>query len=300
MSSTPDLVTDRPTVEGALVALFGPRARVARRHSVGGGCINETGRLELADGRTVFLKENSGRLPDMFRREAEGLLALCGAPGPRVPRPLAVHGDAERQFLLLEDVRSAPRRADFWEKFGRDLARMHGSQTDRCGFSADNYIGATVQPNPRERSWTAFYRRHRLGFQLGLARDHGRADRALVRGVEGVMARLDELLDTGSPEAWPSLLHGDLWSGNFMVGPDGHAVIIDPAVYYGHPEADLAMTELFGRFDDRFYAAYRELRPLAPGYERRRAVYNLYHALNHLNLFGGGYRSMVMGLLRLL
>ena len=185
------IVSDQPTVAGALVAVFGPDARVETKRSVGGGCINQTGRLTLTDGRTVFLKENSGQLTGMFQREAEGLAALAAADGPRVPQPLAYYcGDRdEGQFLLLEDLSSAPRQAHFWEEFGRALARMHGASAPRFGFHDDNYIGATVQPNTWEDGWTTFFQKHRLGFQLRLARDRGLADRSLARGVERVIDR---------------------------------------------------------------------------------------------------------------
>ncbi len=152
------------------------------------------------------------------------------------------------------------------------------------------------QPNPWTRSWLEFFRRHRLGHQLELARRQGRADGELDRLGERLLDRLDQWLDVpGEP---PCLLHGDLWSGNFMVGPQGEPVLIDPACYYGHREAELAMTQLFGGFAPEFYAAYEEAWPLPPESAPRVAIYKLYHLLNHLNLFGGSYRGQCVGVLR--
>ena len=290
------VLSERASVDEAIATLRGPDVRVVGRQRVSGGSINEAWRLDLSDGGRLFCKENSGRFREMFAREAEGLAALAGAGGPPVPRPLAFHGGPDRQWILLEWVEPGPRRADFWEDFGRAFARLHASTAPRFGFDHDNFIGATAQVNRWEDRWTDFFGRHRLGFQLDLARARGLADGTLARAVERVVDRLPDLLpDDGGR---PALLHGDLWSGNFMVGPNGEGVLIDPAVYYGHPEADLAMTELFGRMDPRFYAAYHEAAPIAPGYEERRDLYNLYHVLNHLNLFGGAYRGQALAIAR--
>lgn len=287
-------ITDRPTVEAAVAALYGPAVRIVARRPVSGGDINAAARLDLSDGRRLFLKENDARFPGMFAREAEGLSALAAADGPPVARPVARHEGPGGQWLLLDWIEPARPRADCWEAFGRAFAQLHRATAPRYGFERDNWIGATPQRNTWEARWVDFFGRHRLGFQLELLQTHGRADAALVRGVERVIERLPALI--APPEERPALLHGDLWRGNVLVGGDGTAHLVDPAVSYGQPEADLAMTELFGRLDDRFYAAYREVAPLAPGYEERRDVYNLYHLLNHLNLFGGGYRSSVMAI----
>lgn len=286
------VLTDQPTVEAAVAALFGRGVRVVGRRPVGGGDINVAARVELSDGRRLFLKENDARLPGLFAREAEGLVALATAGGPPVARPLAWHEGPDGQWLLLDWIEPAPPRADCWETFGRAFARLHRATVPRYGFDRDNWIGATPQRNTWEARWVDFFGRHRLGFQLDLLRRRGEADGALERGVERLIGRLPDLIAPAVER--PALLHGDLWRGNVLVGGDGTASLVDPAVSYGHPEADLAMTELFGRLDPRFYAAYREAAPLEPGYEERREVYNLYHLLNHLNLFGAGYRSAVM------
>jgi len=211
--------------------------------------------------------------------------------GVRVPMPLYVRDDAGSQFLLLEHIEGAKRRADFWEGFGRALALLHRNVTsERFGFAADNYIGDSPQENRWEEDWLLFFGEHRLRFQAELAARRGGADSALLAGVEAIVRRLPSLLSR--PDR-ASLLHGDLWGGNFMVGADGAVVLIDPAAYFGHREADLAMTELFGGFAAPFYGAYAELWPLEPGYEERKDLYNLYHLLNHLNLFGGSYAGSV-------
>jgi fructosamine-3-kinase len=257
---------------------------------VGGGCINNGARLVTAAGRTLFLKTNPDTPVDMFAREAEGLQALGVPDGPRVPRPL-LHG---AEFLLLEDLSPAPRRQDYWPDFGRRLAALHNHTGPRFGFEHDNYIGSTPQPNPWTDDGFTFFAEHRLTFQARLARQRGLLSKDEVSRVERLCARLPELV----PAQPASLLHGDLWSGNAMTDESGAPAIIDPAVHYGWAEAELSMTALFGAFPDAFYDAYQEVRPLASGYYQRFPLYNLYHLLNHLNLFGSGYWGQVMAILK--
>lgn len=274
-----------------LRTLFGASVDIASKQGVSGGCINQTSVLRLTNGERVFLKENSSRYAGLFAAEAAGLRALRSEEGLRVPGVHADWVDGDRQFLLLEFIESGRKAEDFWEDFGRRLARLHaGRAADRFGFEMDNHIGASPQQNTWDESWPRFFARRRLAFQLELARGNGYARERWFASVEELVRRVPDLLP--EPEH-PSLLHGDLWGGNFMVGVDGHAVLIDPAVYYGDPEADLAMTELFGGFGSCFYAAYDAERPRSPGYAERKELYNLYHLLNHLNLFGGSYASSV-------
>lgn len=271
--------------------LFGASVSIESKQGVGGGCINQTSVLRLSTGESVFLKENSSRYTGLFAAEAAGLRALRSEEGPRVPEPYAEWVERDRQFLLLEFIESGRKVEDFWEDFGRRLARLHARKTaNRFGFERDNHIGASPQHNAWEESWPRFFATQRLGFQLELARKNGYARAHWFASLEGLIERIADLLP--EPEH-PSLLHGDLWGGNFMVGSDGHAVLIDPAVYYGDREADIAMTELFGGFASRFYDAYNTERPLSPGYAGRRELLNLYHLLNHLNLFGGSYAASV-------
>lgn len=270
--------------------------------TLGGGCIADAAVAAFGDGSRVFVKRAAG-LPGMFQAEADGLRALAATRAIRVPRVLAVVADA----LVLEMIESAPRKRGFAEDFGRRFAALHGHRGKACGFPSNNFIGATPQPNqpldaPWDKAapddgggWPAFYLERRLRFQARLAQQRGDGGE-LLRMLERAEARLLELL-TAAVEP-PGLLHGDLWGGNYIVDERGEACLIDPAVYYGHREADLAMTRLFGGFDRAFYAAYEEALPLAPGHADRLPVYQLYHVLNHFNLFGGGYYEQVRRILR--
>jgi fructosamine-3-kinase len=259
---------------------------------LGGGCIADAAVAGFADGSRVFVKRAAGR-PGMFEAEAAGLSALAAASAIRIPRVLAVSQDA----LVLEMLEAAPRRAGFFEDFGRRFAALHQHRGRACGFDSDNFIGSTPQPNrPLDGPWDSaavddgcgwplFFLERRLRFQVDLASHRGGDE--LARLLDRAEACILELL--GCSIEPPVILHGDLWGGNYIVDERGEACLIDPAVYYGHREADLAMTRLFGGFDRAFYAAYDEAAPLLPGHEERLPIYQLYHVLNHFNLFGGGY-----------
>ena len=262
---------------------------------VSGGDINDAFRLTLADGRRIFMKANRGHGPAFFRAEAEGLEAIRRTGAIGVPGVIGIGEDRQYgSFLLIDWIEPAQRKRDFWETFGRSLAQMHNAPVQaRFGWNGDNFIGATPQVNAPRDSWVRFFRDCRLEPQFRRAAQY--FDASARRQADWLMDHLDEFL-VEPPH--PSLLHGDLWSGNFVTGGDGQAWLIDPAAYVGHAEADLAMTELFGGFHPDFYAAYREVSPLQPDYAQRREVYNLYHQLNHLNLFGGGYLPSVLEILR--
>ncbi|MEN8243162.1 MAG: fructosamine kinase family protein [Chloroflexota bacterium] len=259
---------------------------VVTSRGVGGGCINNGARLQTSSGTSFFLKTNSNSPRDMFAREVDGLRALSVPDGPLVPEPY-LHGD---DFLLMEDLAPGKKRKDYWQKFGQQMAALHNHTNDQFGFDADNYIGSTPQPNP----WTAdgfeFFAKHRLGFQAELAARRGLLTGSEARQVDQLASRLPDLV----PEQPASLSHGDLWSGNATSDQHGQPAIIDPAAYYGWAEADLAMTALFGGFPGEFYSAYNEVRPLPEGWRERFELYNLYHLLNHLNLFGRGYYGQVI------
>ena len=253
---------------------------------VGGGCIAQARIATFADGYRVFIKTAEG-LPGMFACEAEGLSALAAADAIRIPEVLLV-GDGE---LVLEAIVSGPKRPDFFEAFGRQFARLHGHQGPYFGFASDNFIGSTAQPNTpvgEGDDWAGFFLERRLRFQAEMAEEngHGSELRSLLENGEN---RIAELL-AAAPEP-PGLLHGDLWGGNYMVDDQGKPCLIDPAVHYGHREADLAMTRLFGGFTPAFYSAYEEAWPLEPVHADRLPLYQLYHLLNHLNLFGSAYYS---------
>jgi fructosamine-3-kinase len=225
----------------------------------------------------------------MFPREAEGLRALVVEGGPRLPSALLAGAD----FLLLEDLRPAAPAKGYWENFGRQLARLHGHTADTFGFEHENFLGTTPQPNPPTPDGFEFFAVHRLEFQARLAEGRGLLPAADLERV----LKLARSLRDWIPEQPASLIHGDLWLGNALSGPAGEPAIIDPAAHYGWAEAELGMTDLFGGFPDRFYAAYLDARPLESGWRERLPIYNLYHLLNHLNLFGAGYLSQVQAIL---
>jgi fructosamine-3-kinase len=226
----------------------------------------------------------------MFVREAEGLLALSQPDGPRVPHPY-LHGV---DFLLLEDLAPASRRPDYWPEFGRRLATLHNHTSPHFGFEHDNYIGSTPQPNTWMDDGYAFFSDQRLIYQAKLAHTRGLLGRVDLSRVERLCRRLRELI----PAQPASLMHGDLWSGNALTDASGGPAIIDPATHFGWAEAELAMTALFGSFPEAFYRAYQEECPLEKDYRARFPIYNLYHLLNHLNLFGSGYLGEVVTILQ--
>jgi fructosamine-3-kinase len=256
---------------------------VEPRH-IGGGCINTAVRL-MDENRAYFVKLNSATLLDMFEAESLGLKEMAETETIRVPKPVC-SGIAESQsYLVMEYLEMGQAARDGRAMAGRQLAQMHQADWRSFGWHRDNTIGSTPQPNDPAESWIDFWRDHRLGFQLDLAARNGYGG-SLQRSGERLLQGFHTLIDH---DPQPSLLHGDLWGGNIAYDEKGNPVIFDPAVYYGDREADLAMTELFGGFGNDFYHAYREAWPLAPGYSTRKVLYNLYHILNHLNLFGGGY-----------
>ncbi len=228
----------------------------------------------------------------MFEAEAAALRELAAAEALRVPRPICCDASSSHAWLVCEylPLTATPRVPDVaaaWRSAGRGLAALHRVRSAQFGWHRDNWIGSTPQPNGFSDDWVTFFRQQRLQFQLQLAAQHGFTG-ALQRKGERVLAEMELLFDDYQP--LPSLLHGDLWRGNLaFVGVDG--VIFDPALYYGDRESDLAMSELFGGFASAFYAGYREAWPLDGGYARRRPLYQLYHLLNHLNIFGGGYAA---------
>lgn len=260
--------------------------------SVGGGCINTAYRL-ADDRRAYFVKTNSADLLGMFEAEAAGLAEMSRASSIRVPEALCTGIAGGQSFIAIEWIDFGRQHEGSTVLAGRQLAQMHRSTRERFGWDLDNTIGSTEQRNNWNADWIAFWREQRLGFQLELAARHGYHGRLQERGARLAEA-LPALLDH-APEA--SLLHGDLWGGNIGYDNEGAPVIFDPAVYFGDREADLAMTELFGGFGPDFYAAYRETWPLPPGYPVRKSLYNLYHILNHLNLFGRGYLTQAEGLI---
>ncbi len=262
--------------------------------AVTGGDIHASFRLETGRG-PLFLKLNDAQSLPMFAAEADGLAAIRQTETIRVPEVIAYAGDDRLSFLLLEwlDMSSGGQRED--RELGRCLARLHRCQGKAHGWLVDNFIGSTPQINTPNDSWTDFYRQCRLRPQFEMAARNGFAGPLQDLG-DRLCDGLDRLLESHQPP--PSLLHGDLWGGNQAVLADRQPVIFDPAVYHGDRETDLAMTRLFGGFSESFYSAYEEEWPLPEGIETRCRLYQLYHLLNHLNLFGGSYLNRVMAIAR--
>ena len=258
---------------------FEVRGRCAAR----GGDISEA--FTLGDGtRTFFVKTQRTTLLDIFEAEAAGLAELAAADAVRVPQVICHGMAAGRAYLVLEYLPIEP-RGDA-AQLGRQLAQQHRVSAAQFGWTRDNWIGATPQPNAWRDDWVDFWRTQRLGFQLQRAAENGHGG-ALQQDGETLLANLEDFFDGYTPVS--SLLHGDLWGGNHGYLAEGTPVIFDPAVYFGDRECDLAMSELFGGFAPDFYAAYREAWPLGAGYAVRKTLYNLYHILNHASMFGGGY-----------
>lgn len=260
-----------------------------------GGCISSAFKLKLNNKQELFLKHNTSASNKMFITEAHGLQELNKAAAIRVPEVIMFDDD----FILLEYIQQAGKSNNFFNEFGRSFALMHKHTTENYGFYEDNFIGSNDQKNipvdKEKESWTSFYFNKRILFQLELAEKLGYATSELKKGIGKLEEKIEEIIVTNDEE--PSLLHGDLWGGNYIADENGNACLIDPAVYYGHREADLGMTKLFGGFSSEFYEAYNEANPLQDGYEYRENIYKLYHVLNHLNLFGGGYYSQAISLI---
>ena len=290
------------SLAGALVSLFGTSVAIAETDRLSGGDINKAYGLTLTNGKHVFMKANAKQNAAFFTAEAAGLTAIEKTDAIGTPEILCTGTDDGEDvgysFLLLKYINRSKPQKNYWTELAQNLAEMHNADTSiyfddggKFGFFQDNFIGARPQSNTPSDSWISFFRDNRLAPQFKAADSYFDAnDRKLVTKL------LDHLEEFMIEPEKPSLLHGDLWSGNVMCGPDGKAMLIDPATYVGHAEADLAMTELFGGFPPEFYDAYREARPLQPGYENRRDLYNLYQLLNHLNLFGPTYLGPVLSI----
>jgi len=281
-------------VQHGIQKLLGTSCVLLTFSALGGGCINPGGKLVTSSG-TFFLKWNDTiSFPKMLALEVMGLTLLQDARSIRIPE-VVVHGEEnDFQFLLLEFIEPGRRSSAYWKNFGRQLALLHAHSTGLFGLNHNNYIGSLPQSNSPVASWTDFFIRERLKPQLELAGRRSLLPAPVYQKFEKLFTKLSSLL----PDERPSLLHGDLWSGNVITSPEGEPCLIDPAVYYGHREMDLAMTELFGGFDSDYLEAYHEVLPLTPGYKQRVDLYNLYPLLVHVNLFGQAYVSQVLSILK--
>lgn len=284
------------SLAGALVDLFGNSVAITETDRLSGGDINKAYGLTLNTGDKIFMKANAKSNAAFFTAEAAGLSAIASTKAISTPKIICTGTDDGEDvgysFLLLEFIKSSGKISTYWETFAQELAAMHKADVGKeFGFSQDNFIGARPQQNTPAISWISFFRDQRLAPQFEAADSYfSPSDREKITKLLDNMDRF--LIE---PEQL-SLLHGDLWSGNVMCGSDGKAMLIDPACYVGHREADLAMTELFGGFPQSFYDTYKEAFPLQPGYEERRDLYNLYQLLNHLNLFGPTYLEPILSI----
>ena len=265
--------------------------------SVSGGCIADSRKLQLESGKVFFLKQLRGSSSGAFDAEESGLKELRKSGTVNVPE--VVHKGAD--FLLLQWIEAGYSKSNSsMEMLGRQFAELHRYRGKKFGFSEDNLLGDSPQSNKPSKegrlNWAKFYAENRLEFQTNLAVKKGYATPELTNLMENLIKKFSDLI-SGTEEE-PSLLHGDLWSGNYLIDGRGIPWLIDPAVYYGHREADMAMTSLFGGFSNAFYSAYKSAYPIAPGYAEREPLYQLYHLLNHLNLFGTGYYGQVISILR--
>ncbi len=252
-----------------------------------GGDINQVFRLRLANSADFVLKLNSkNNFPEMFQKEAAGLKLLksasCNVPGVHM-----IFEEGAHQFLILEFIEEGGATGTSWERFGRQLANLHLSTNEVFGLDHDNYIGSLSQINKAAENWTDFFISNRLEPLIRMARERNLLRESHLEAFESLFSRLPHLI----PEESPSMLHGDLWSGNLMFDKMGEPVFIDPAVYYGHREVDIAMTRMFGGFNASFFHSYNEIIPLETGWEERLDLHNLYPTLVHLVLFGSSYLS---------
>lgn len=284
----------------AIKSIRGDSVVIESDERVRGGDINEAWKLHLSDGSDLFMKTNESKNESFFKAESDGLKAIADTNTISVPNIYGYGVDEEKDcaFLIMDVISKAEKGDHFWENFAEILAAMHKSPTEgfvntgKYGFFEDNYIGAGKQVNTQKDSWVEFFVECRLGVMYDRVKEFlASGDR---NAIESIMAEPDKYL---VEPLRPSLVHGDLWSGNFIVGENGNAWLVDPAAYVGNAEVDIAMTELFGGFRFEFYEEYHKVGLIMPGYEDRRDIYNLYHMLNHVHLFGRAYLGSVHTLL---
>jgi fructosamine-3-kinase len=278
-------------IESAIAEATGRPFRTAETRSLGGGCIHHARRLAGKDGRSFFVKSNTASFLSAFEAERHALEVIAGSDSLRVPLPVACCSTESEAALILEFLPIGHPARPRWEEMGRHFARLHRTTGEAFGWPHDNWLGSSPQINDQRPDWVAFYRDCRLRPQVEWARERG----LKLPRAEDLMERLDAFFQDYQPA--PSLLHGDLWSGNAAFLEDGTPVVFDTAAYYGDREADLAMTEMFGGFPPEFYHGYSQEWPLDPGYAERRPLYLLYHVLNHFTIFGGGYGSQAKALI---
>ena len=273
------------SIESDLSKFYGEQIFLTGHTVRGGGSINDAYELKTNHGKFFVKLNSSSQYPNMFNREAEGLNALIGPNVIDVPAPLAV-GEAEGSaYLILEYIENGKPGNNFWGQFAHSLSNLHRVNNEKFGFDTDNYIGSLTQSNKWHADWTNFFIQERLEPLVKSSRDKGVLNKESTGHFDNLYSKMERYF----PEESPSLIHGDLWSGNFTCNSKGNPVIFDPAVYYGHREMDIAMSRLFGGFPAAFYEAYNEHFPLESGWEDRLEIANLYPLMVHVNLFGGSY-----------
>jgi len=263
-------------------------------NALSGGSINSVYQLTTGAGNYCLKFNQSKTYPDMFEKEARGLELLGKSGEIRVPVVVTTQKTENYSYLLVEYIDAGFRRADFYSDFGHSLARLHQHFGESFGLDHDNYMGSLRQFNTMHKDWNSFFVEERLEKQLSLAVKKGYFTSTDIAHFQKLYLQLPSIC----PPAKPSLLHGDLWCGNFIVSEEGNACLIDPSVYYGHPEIDIAMSTLFEGFDAEFYDAYNEVFSMEKGWKNRLDIYNLYPLLVHLNLFGAGYLGIITRIIR--
>ena len=254
-----------------------PTSKLKSAKTISGGCINNTYKLETTEG-TLFLKWNSGDVSRMFDCEMMGLKLLTKYSPIATPTVLSSGIEDGKAYLLLEWIDAGHQSHNFWQNFAYNLAAQHQATHSCFGLDHSNYIGSLEQSNRQHDSWCDFFINERLLPQLKLAESKSLVDRTLLNKFESLFAKLESLI----PSEPPAFIHGDLWSGNFMCGNDGEAVIFDPAVYYGHRETELSFTHLFGGFSPEFYHYYQEAFPLEPEFDQRIELHHTFQESNKL------------------
>jgi protein-ribulosamine 3-kinase len=284
----------KKSVESILASKFEIPVLISEIQSIGGGCINKAYSLKTNIGK-YFIKYNSAfAFPGMFEKEAAGLKMLSDTNTIAIPKVIGTSETGKFSYLLLQQIETGIPSRNFWNDFGTKLADLHQNTSEYFGLDQDNYIGSLVQKNTPHPDFFSFFISERIEPQLKEARNKGAFSQSETRYFDTLFNTLHNII----PAEKPSLLHGDLWNGNFIVTQKGSACLIDPAVYYGHREADIAMTQLFGGFQPEFYHAYNQAWPMVKDWQKRLDIFNLYPLLVHVNLFGGRYARQVLQIIR--
>lgn len=281
-------------LENNLSATLKSTITINKVDKVSGGSVNESYKLTTKDYLFFIKVNNEKTFPGLFEAEQKGLQALRNNSSFHIPKVIVRDIFKDQGYLILPFIESGGIESGFWNSFAENLAELHQNSADYFGYEQDNYNGSLIQVNSKKLKWSDFFVENRLMIQCKLARDHKKVDKQFVSYIERIYPKLEHLF----PVEKPSLLHGDLWSGNYLAGKNNLSVLFDPAVYYGHREVDIAMSLLFGGFDKQLYNRYNEIFPLENGWESRVDIANLYPLLVHVNLFGSNYAKRVTTVLK--